>query len=798
IPIPTGFSVFTGPNGSGKSNIGEAIQFVLGKVPSKNLRAPKAENLIFTKGKGKDASDYAFVTLHFDNRKRLLPLGEDEVSVTRKLNKKGVSTYKVNGKVVTRGHMLDIFSRVGLHPDAHNIIQQGDVNQIVEMGPYERRKIIDEVAGIAEYDEKKHKAELELAKIEGRVKEAEIVMREKVQVVERLRQERDAALQYKGLADSLEGARTALVWKDFDSAEKGIESVSNKIAAKEGEAAKLQEEIDKLDKELQKQEKNLENLAQDVFRSTDEIEVEKKITRLNGEIERLRDKIEFNKREMLRLDALTERARGFGDTSQAVKAILGFKGVQGTVGELIRVENRYATAIEVSAGRHLQDVIVDSMETAVGCVQHLKRNKIGRAVFIPLDKVEYPAKRPLPKGAIGWLSELVKYDPKFGPAVSYLFGKTACAENIDVAKGIAARERVRLVTLDGDIIEPSGVVTGGFYQKRNVAKEVDQFKDERNNIVQENIALASRMAEIEAELSVLAKKERKRRSFNLDIEKSKIDTALTSARGKRRQAYEQRLTIQQEIGKFNIDKARFEAKLESLNLQKDEKAKEAVKPFLELGVTELREREREFMRQMQVLGNINMKALDDFETIKTEFEDFKEKLDRIVAERNSILEAMQKIEEKRMAAFMHTLNSVQKHFKDVYRELTGGEASLSLDDPDGMDAGLQIQASPGGKQLLHMDAMSGGEKTLTAFAFVFAIQKHKPLPFYILDEADAALDKKNSKRVGDMLSKHSKDTQFIVISHNDEVIRVADQVYGVSMQEGESKIFGVKLPVGTN
>ena len=83
---------------------------------------------------------------------------------------------------------------------------------------------------------------------------------------------------------------------------------------------------------------------------------------------------------------------------------------------------------------------------------------------------------------------------------------------------------------------------------------------------------------------------------------------------------------------------------------------------------------------------------------------------------------------------------------------------------------------------------------MTSFAFLFAIQKHKPTPFYILDEADATLDKTNTKRVVNLIRNHSGGAQFLVISHNDQMISGADQVYGVSMEDGESKIIAVKLP----
>ena len=89
---------------------------------------------------------------------------------------------------------------------------------------------------------------------------------------------------------------------------------------------------------------------------------------------------------------------------------------------------------------------------------------------------------------------------------------------------------------------------------------------------------------------------------------------------------------------------------------------------------------------------------------------------------------------------------------------------------------------------------SVGEKTLTAFTFLFAIQRHRPSPFYILDEADAALDKTNTKKVAALIRKQAGMAQFIVISHNDALVGEADQVYGVSMEDGESKVMGIELP----
>jgi chromosome segregation protein len=107
---------------------------------------------------------------------------------------------------------------------------------------------------------------------------------------------------------------------------------------------------------------------------------------------------------------------------------------------------------------------------------------------------------------------------------------------------------------------------------------------------------------------------------------------------------------------------------------------------------------------------------------------------------------------------------------------------------------LLIEASAKGKKLMNIDAMSGGEKTLTALAFLFAIQKFSPAPFYVLDEIDAALDKPNTKKTVELIKKYSDNSQFIVITHNEATIQEADSVYGVSMEEGESRLVGIKMP----
>lgn len=797
IPFPPGFSIVTGPNGSGKSNLGDSISFVLGKSSSRTLRAKKAQDLIFHGSKKRSGVDFAKVTMYFDNSSKIIPVKESEVSISRRINSKGVSTYRLNGKVITRQQVIDIFSQAGIHPDGHNMIRQGDVNQLVDMDAIERRGIIDEISGIAEYDEKKKKAEKELEQIGVRIREAEILLQEKFQVIEKLRAERDAALKYQKHEKDLEQVRAALVWKDFSGAKKGLETAGVRLEEKERIMEKLEKEINECDSKIAKEEEKLDGMTKQVLKASSQIEVAKRITKLRSDLERKQDKIDSNVREMERLQSMVERLTQMDRrVNPALKFIEDLHGVYGTVQSLIKVPSEYRIAVEISGGGHLNDIVVDTTQNAIKCVKHLKAKKIGRARFLPLDRIQGVSKH-LPPGAMNWVSDLLGYEKKYSPAINYIFGSTALVKDADDAGQIARKVRARMVTISGDLFEASGAVTGGFYKARGkAAPEINRYVDEKKKLEKEIDVLQIEIKDINEDLEILAEKEKRTKIADIEKERIRLDESLHRLRGNRKEAYEKRIELQQEIGRLNIQKARLEARSEDLKVQWDDRdeVESEIKDFVNMGTTKLKELEIEAMEAIQVLGPVNMKAIEEFDMIKTEFEDFREKVDKIVDEKNTIMETVKKIEDKRRETFVHTMNEISKFFVQVYSELTDGEANLELDDPNNLESGLMIKAQPPGKKLLNMDSMSGGEKTLTAFAFLFAIQRHKPTPFYILDEADATLDKENTRRIVNLIKKQSKIAQFIVISHNDIMVSGGDRIYGVSMEEGESKIVGIELP----
>ncbi len=203
-----------------------------------------------------------------------------------------------------------------------------------------------------------------------------------------------------------------------------------------------------------------------------------------------------------------------------------------------------------------------------------------------------------------------------------------------------------------------------------------------------------------------------------------------------------------------------------------------------------------FERMVNDMGAVNMKALEVYEKVETEYNSLSDKKKSLGKEREDVLVLVDEIEGKKKDIFMDAFDVLNKNFKNFFQMLSKkGEASLVIENPDTVfDAGLMIKVRLTGTKFLDIRSLSGGEKTMTALAFIFAIQERQPHSFYILDEVDAALDKHNSEKLSKLIRKYCDHAQYLVISHNDALIGEADNLYGISMNEhGMSNIVSLKL-----
>ena len=250
--------------------------------------------------------------------------------------------------------------------------------------------------------------------------------------------------------------------------------------------------------------------------------------------------------------------------------------------------------------------------------------------------------------------------------------------------------------------------------------------------------------------------------------------------------------MQSSIGRAKIEKAKLEASFDNLKGESDEY--KDVEKFFDQSQEELQERVRRCLIEINQIGPVNMKAIEEFSMINVEFEELKKKLDGLLEEKDAILRIVQDVEKRRYEKFIETFTEINQNFSKIYKDFSGGDGLLNLEIENNIDSGLIIQANPSGKKVINLDAMSGGEKTVTSLAFLFAVMHHYSARFYVLDEIDAALDKANTRKVVNFVKIYSKNIQFIVITHNDLTISEADKIFGISMEGGVSKVFGIDMP----
>ena len=245
VPLEKGLTVVTGPNGSGKSNIFDAVRFVLGDLSARSLRADKMSEVIYDGG-GEDSSRAAYVTIQFDNTDRRIPVDAEAVTFSRRVNIQGTSEYFLNGRQAARGQLVDMLSLAGLSSNGYNMIMQGTVTQLAEITPEDRRKFIEELVGIAEYDTKKAEARVQLQQADMNLKIASARIGDVQARLERLEEERNDALRYNFVQSELRRFQAVLT--------------SNRICMLSDEKSKLDEVFYARMKDVESLKKERDNL----------------------------------------------------------------------------------------------------------------------------------------------------------------------------------------------------------------------------------------------------------------------------------------------------------------------------------------------------------------------------------------------------------------------------------------------------------------------------------------------------------------------------------------------------------
>ena len=294
ITLDKGFTVITGPNGSGKSNIMDAIRFVLGESSIRSLRAVKTSEVIFDGSPNIEKSKSARVSMRLDNADRRMPVNTNTVTISREVRRSGQSIYRMNGKRIQRSKLVNMLSLAGISSSGHNMVLQGAVTKLADITPQDRRRIIEELVGIAQYDANKAKAQEQLQEADINLKIASAKIDEVQNRLESLEKERNDALRYAFIQKEIETLQVAILSKNFSELNRELRELKFRLNDKITRVEKIKERWAQLQlkrKAVESQRRIFDEKTADRDRA-EFIEIQKRIGDLSAQIAASKAEIE--------------------------------------------------------------------------------------------------------------------------------------------------------------------------------------------------------------------------------------------------------------------------------------------------------------------------------------------------------------------------------------------------------------------------------------------------------------------------------------------------------------------------
>ena len=317
-------------------------------------------------------------------------------------------------------------------------------------------------------------------------------------------------------------------------------------------------------------------------------------------------------------------------------------------------------------------------------------------------------------------------------------------------------------------------------EEQRLLQAVHALLEERAQWKQQQQAEQARRAELEAQQQELQTRFGERRRARDEAE-AQISL--------QRQGLQQREWELQRLGEELLALAEQERsgalRLQQLEQELPDPLPEIPEEVREGGLEALQAELRSLQQRMEALEPVNMLALQELEELEQRLAELQERLDVLCKEREELLLRIETVATLRQEAFLEAFSAVDGHFREIFAGLSEGEGHLQLENPEApLDGGLTLVAHPKGKAVRRLAAMSGGEKSLTALSFLFALQRFRPSPFYALDEVDSFLDGVNVERLAALIARQADDAQFMVVSHRRPMISAATRTIGVTQARG--------------
>jgi chromosome segregation ATPase len=748
LEFSPGVSVIVGPNGSGKSNITDAVLWALGEQSPGAIRGASMQDVISAGGKNVGQRRAAEVEVTIDNSDGRAATEFSEIAVERRLDRSGDSGYRLNGARCRLADVTDVLSDTNLGREMHSVISQGRVETIVHSKPRERRLLVEEAAGLGKHRKRRRRAELKLRSARDNLDRALDVEREARARLRPLKRQAQAAELGARIEREELGLRAQIVSEE-------LRFGADRAAAAEKAAAKARGVREKLEASLAEVSKR-RAAAEERFAARDRERTQAwgLLTKLRGEQEKV----------AVRVAGLSSREAELQGGLERLRTELGpltlDVGDGAAPGERARkLEEELG---EIEAGLRIAGEGFDVARSA-DAAESARESALGH-VQAGAERASRHARR-----AEGLLGERHREALRARVAAGEgLLDDVRAARAAAEAAGAAIRERVaaierRVVGGQDDGDEIAEELRACSQQEFELQAQMKETSDELTRAEVEAAHLGDRRAEAARELAVIAER--------LGEEIPPAEEALS-------------------------DEARAEI---DRRLERLERRRAQIGPVNPLAEQEYDE------------------AREHVEALQTQRED----IERSMRELESLI---RDIDDEIERAFEQTFDATAKNFEEMVEHLfpggrgrlrrvalrpvrdeerpageqeapTDAEPEPEEEEEEREELGVEIEVTPAGKSTRKLQLLSGGEKSLVALAFVFAVFLARPCPFYILDEVEAALDDANIDRFLQLIRRFSDRAQFVIVTHQKRTMDAADVLYGVSMGgDGVTKVVSRKLP----
>jgi chromosome segregation ATPase len=742
-----GVSVIVGPNGCGKSNVTDAVLWALGEQSPSAVRGQSMQDMIFAGGDGRGPSRYAEVEVVLDNAD-----GEggefSEIAVRRRHERSGEGEYRLNGARCRLADVIEALSDANLGREMHSVISQGRVEEIVHSKPRDRRLLVEEAAGLGKHRKRRRRAHLKLERTQDNLDRALDVEREARSRLRPLKRQAQAADIHARLERDAAELRGTLLSSQLASGGASLTEAEEAAAAARAKRDAVEAELAEVNRRRTAIEERL--AARDRART----EAWGRLTAVRAAHERL----------TVRAEALAARRRELSESLERGRATLG--------------------ALAEEVGRGAAAAGGDPVEAGL--------ERIGEALSqagLALGRAHTAAGENERATEVGAIREATDRAGQHARRIEGLLGE----RRQDSLERRIERDEAILAALDAlceavaDARDAAGERSGALEQRMlGGSGDADEVAAELRECSQAEAGLQARLRGIgesvtEAEVSAAHLRDRREETM---AEIQRVEGTL------------KRKLEPAEAPLADSEREEIERKLDRLANRREQLG--PVNPLAE----------REYANALE--------HVTELEEQRTDLEGALSELQSLIRETDAKIES----------AFEQTFAATERNFEELVEHLfPGGRGRLRLvgdkgprlvlggleppqeegtvpaaeetEEPDESftGQGVEIEVTPAGKATRKLSLLSGGEKSLVALAFVFAVFLARPSPFYILDEVEAALDDANIDRFLQLVTRFADRAQFIIVTHQKRTMDAADVLYGVSMGSGGvTKVISRRMP----